>query len=96
MIGKCNVIENCAWVILAAKNFIFYEKILPLDLCSQKSKKRRLLKKIGAENLICRNFIFMRWAKKIFICRGVLFITFLYCALSVGQKVGILSHVKNF
>ena len=78
------------------KILYFTKKILPLDLCSQKSKKRRFLKKIGAENLICRNFIFMRWAKKIFICRGVLFITFLYCALSVGQKVGILSHVKNF
>ncbi len=38
----------------------------------------------------------MHWAKKIFICRRVLFITFFYCALSVGQKVGILSHVKNF
>ena len=97
MIGKCNVIGKIAHGLYWRQKILYFtKKILPLDLCSQKSKKRRFLKKIGAENLICRNFIFMRWAKKIFICRGVLFITFLYCALSVGQRVGILSHAKNF
>lgn len=58
MIGKCNVIENCAWVILAAKNFIFYEKILPLDLCSQKSKKRRFLKK-SARKILFVEILFL-------------------------------------
>lgn len=82
---------------IGGKKFYILRKKFYRLICVRKNQKNvGFFEKIGAENLICRNFIFMRWAKKIFICRGVLFITFLYCALSVGQKVGILSHVKNF
>ncbi len=45
--------------MLAAKNFIYYDKNFTAWFVFAIIKKRGLLKKIGAENLICRNFIFM-------------------------------------
>lgn len=56
--------KNWRLVMLAAKNFIYYDKNFTAWFVFAIIKKRGLLKKIGAENLICRNFIFMGWAKK--------------------------------
>lgn len=56
--------KNWRWVMLAAKNFIYYDKNFTAWFVFAVIKKRGLLKKIGAGSLICRNFIFMGWAKK--------------------------------
>lgn len=46
MIGKCNVIGEIAHGLYWRQKILYFtKKILPLDLCSQKSKKRRFLKK---------------------------------------------------
>ena len=56
--------KNWRLVMLAAKNFIYYDKNFTAWFVFAIIKKRGLLKKIGAGSLICRNFIFMGWAKK--------------------------------
>lgn len=77
--------------MLAAKNFIYYDKNFTAWFVFAIIKKTWAFEKKSAREVLFVEILFLWTEQKIFICRGGSFITFFYCARRARRKVCILS-----